>query len=261
MRFIRFAALLALFSLPAFADINVRNGKISANFTSQPLSQAVQTIRQQSGIQINIDENVANETVSANFKDLPLAVGIKKLLEGTGINYAVIAGADGVPSAVLISGSEKPGSPPKKLDTRPVTTPATYQNRGVVTPINPTPPPQTPTPQPQTPTPQPQTPTQQIQTFTPQQQSSTSPPQIPVVTGTPVNAGAKEKRPASAGVATSGGPNANQQPTAINPTPKFDPNNIPTAGSLVPTVNPPQPQPNVGTVIANDEDDDEDDEE
>ncbi len=227
MRFIRIAALLALFSLPAFADINVRNGKITANFTSQPLSQAIQTIRQQSGIQINIDESVANEIVSANFKDLPLAIGIKKLLEGTGINYAVIAGADGVPSAVLISGSEKPGSPPKKLDTRPVTTPPTHQNRGVVTPINPTPPPQT-----------------------------------PVVTGNPPNPGTKETRPAAAGVATSGAPKANQQPTAINPTPtpKFDPNNIPTAGSLVPTVNPPQPKPNVETVTANDENDEDEEE-
>ncbi|MCI0617290.1 hypothetical protein L0244_30310, partial [bacterium] len=59
-----------------------------------------------------------------------------------------------------------------------------------------------------------------------------------------------------------GAPNANQQPTAINPQLKFDPNNVPTAGSLVPTVNTPQvqpqvpPQPNAGTVVTNDEDDD-----
>lgn len=226
MRFIRIAALLALFSIPAFAEINVRDGKITANFTSQTLGQAIETIKQQSGIQINVDESVANETVSANFKDLPLAAGIKKLLEGTGINYAVIAGADGVPSAVLISGSEKPGAPPKKLDTRPVNA-SPVPARSVVTPINPTPPP--------------------ISSPTP-------------TGGAAPNAGMK---PAN-GVAPVGAPNANQQPAAINPQLKFDPNNVPTAGSLVPTVNTPQVQPQVpnqpngGTIVTNDEDNDED---
>ena len=228
MRFIRIAALLALFSFPAFAEINVHDGKITANFTSQTLGQAVQTIKEQSGIQINIDESVANETVSANFTDLPLAVGIKKLLEGTGINYAVIAGSDGIPKAVLISGSEKPGAPPKKLDTRPVAA-APVPARSVVTPINPTPPP------------------------------ISNPPQAQAPGGTVPNAGMKS----GSGVAPAGAPNANQQPNAINPMLKFDPNNVPTAGSLVPTVNTPQvqpqnpPQPNAGTVVTNDDDDDE----
>ncbi len=227
MRFIRIAVLVSLFSIPAFAEINVRDGKITANFTSQTLGQAVQAIKQQSGIQINVDENVANESVSANFKDLPLAAGIKKLLEGTGINYAVIAGADGVPIAVLISGSEKPGAPPKKLDTRPITA-SPVPARSVVTPINPTPPPiQTPAPSPG---------------------------------GAAPNAGMK---PAN-GVAPVGAPNANQQPNAINPQLKFDPNNVPTAGSLVPTVNTPQVQPqvpnqpNAGTVVTNDNNDEDD---
>jgi hypothetical protein len=46
---------------------------------------------------------------------------------------------------------------------------------------------------------------------------------------------------------------------------KFDPNNVPTAGSLVPTVNTPQvqpqvqAQPNAGTIVTN-EDDESDDE-
>jgi hypothetical protein len=229
MRFIRITALLALFSFPAFAEINVHDGKITANFTSQTLGQAVQTIKEQSGVQIVVDETVANESVSANFKDLPLASAIKKLLEGTGINYAVIAGADGVPSAVLISGSEKPGSPPKKLDTRPVAA-APVPARSVVTPVNPTPPPPSPAPA---------------------QGGGAAP-----------NAGMK---PAN-GVAPIGAPNANQQPNAINPMLKFDPNNVPTAGSLVPTVNTPQVQPqvpnqpNAGTIVTNDEDNDDDDE-
>jgi hypothetical protein len=230
MRFIRITALLALFSIPAFAEINVRDGKITANFTSQTLGQAVQKIKEQSGIQINVDESVANESVSANFTDLPLAAGIKKLLEGTGINYAVIAGADGVPSAILISGSEKPGGPPKKLDTRPVAA-APVPARSVVTPVNPTPPPVNTAPQGNAP-------------------------------GSPANAGMK---PAN-GVAPVGAPNANQQPNAINPMLKFDPNNVPTAGSLVPTVNTPQVQPqvpnqpNAGTIVTNNDDDNDDDE-
>ncbi|HEY7160736.1 MAG TPA: hypothetical protein VH815_05720 [Acidobacteriota bacterium] len=229
MRFIRITALLALFAIPAFAEINVRDGKLTANFTSQTIAQAVQVIKEQSGLQIVVDETVANESVSANFKDLPLAAGIKKLLEGTGINYAVIAGADGVPSAVLISGSEKPGAPPKKLDTRPVAA-APVPARSVVTPINPTPPPI----------------------------SNPQPNQVPGSAGA-------VPRPAN-GVAPVGAPNANQQPNAVNPMLKFDPNNVPTAGSLVPTVNTPQaqpqvpPQPNAGTIVTNDDDNDDDDE-
>jgi type II secretory pathway component GspD/PulD (secretin) len=228
MRFIRITALLALFSIPAFAEINVRDGKITANFTSQTIGQAVQTIKEQSGIQINVDESVANESVSANFKDLPLAAGIKKLLEGTGINYAVIAGSDGVPSAILISGSEKPGAPPKKLDTRPVAA-APVPARSVVTPVNPSPPP----------------------ISNPSPQGGGAVPNAGM--NKPVN-----------GVAPVGAPNANQQPNAINPMLKFDPNNVPTAGSLVPTVNTPQmqpplqPQPNAGTVVTNDDDDNDD---
>jgi hypothetical protein len=232
MRFIRITALLALFSFPAFAEINVRDGKITANFTSQTVGQAVQTIKEQSGIRINVDESVANESVSANFKDLPLAAGIKKLLEGTGINYAVIAGPDGVPSAILISGSEKPGAPPKKLDTRPIAA-APVPARSVVTPVNPTPPP------------------------------ISNPNPAPQGGGAVPNPGMN--RPAN-GVAPVGAPNANQQPNAINPMLKFDPNNVPTAGSLVPTVNTPQvqpqvpPQPNAGTIVTNDDDDENDDE-
>lgn len=226
----RITALLALFAVPAFAEINVRDGKITAIFTSQTIGQAVQTIKEQSGIQINVDENVANESVSANFKDLPLAAGIKKLLEGTGINYAVIAGSDGVPSAILISGSEKPGTPPKKLDTRPVAA-APVPARSVVTPVNPSPPP------------------------------ISNPNAAPQGGGAVPNAGMN--RPAN-GVAPVGAPNANQQPNAINPMLKFDPNNVPTAGSLVPTVNTPQvqpqqpPQPNAGTIVTNDDDDNDD---
>ena len=159
MKSLRFLALLWLFSFPAFAGVSeivVENGRITASFTSQPLSEAIEIIRKQSGVHISVDEAVANESVSANFKDLPLAIGIKKLLEGTGINYAVIAGADGIPSAVLISGSEKPGAPPKKLDTRPTSSPGGYQSRGVVTPVNPAPPPQQPAPAPSKQTKQPQ---------------------------------------------------------------------------------------------------------
>jgi hypothetical protein len=185
-------------------------------------------ISKQTGVHIAIDDAVAGEPVSANFKDLPLAMGIKKLLEGTGINYAVIAGADGIPSAVLISGSEKPGAPPKKLDTRPTSTPANYQNRSVVTPVNPTPPPQ-------------------------QNQQP---------------AGAM-KQPGQAGTAAGNvNPNPNQpqqqQPTQPN-IPKFDPNNVPTAGTLVPNITPTQPPPdgkaNPGAILNQGDDGDEDEEE
>jgi hypothetical protein len=234
MKFLSIIALLALFSFPLFAtsEIIIENGKISATFTSQPLGQTVRMISKQTGVHIAIDDAVAGEPVSANFKDLPLAMGIKKLLEGTGINYAVIAGADGIPSAVLISGSEKPGAPPKKLDTRPTSTPANYQNRSVVTPVNPTPPPQ-------------------------QNRQPAGVMKQPNQGGTAVGNVNPNPNP---------NPNQPQQQQPIQPNiPKFDPNNIPTAGSLVPSTTPTQPPPdgkaNQGAILNQADEDDEEDEE
>jgi hypothetical protein len=212
----------------AHANMQVQDGKITAEFTSQPLSQTANKIREQTGINIIIDENVANETISANFKDLPLAMGIKKMLEGTGINYAVIAGSDGSPSAIYISGSEKPGTPPKKLDTRPVAG-GNYPNRGVVTPVNPTPPPQS----------------QQLlnrneEKLTAREIQEKDPKNMPV---------------------NPGGTTGNVQPAPPS-IPKFDPNNVPTAGGFAPTLNPPpQTLDGQNPNSDDDEDDDEDDEE
>ena len=232
MKLLGFTALLLLFSFSAFAGVSeivVENGKITASFTSQPLSEAIQIISKQSGVHIAVDEAVANESVSANFKDLPLAIGIKKLLEGTGINYAVIAGADGIPSAVLISGSEKPGAPPKKLDTRPTSAPGGYQSRGVVTPVNPAPP--------------------------PQQQPAPNPKQM--------------KQPQAGNAATNPNGNTNPNPNQPQPfqpaMPKFDPNNVPTGGTLVPSATPTMPPPDNNadprTNVNQNAEDDEDDEE
>jgi hypothetical protein len=225
MKLLGFTALLALFSFTAFAgtsEIIVENGMISANFTSQPLHEAVKIIKKQSGVPIAIDEAVANESVTANFKNLPLAIGIKKLLEGTGINYAVIAGADGIPSAVLISGSEKPGAPPKKLDTRPTSSPGNYNQRSVVAPVNPP----------------------------PQQQQVPNPRE------------AKQPQAGNAPAVPNQNPN---QPQPYQPVlPKFDPNNIPTGGSLVPSTTPTQPQPDNprgGMLNQNEEDNEDEDEE
>jgi hypothetical protein len=213
--------------------VQVQDGKITAEFTSQPLNQAANTIRQQTGINVIVDDSIANETISANFKDLPIAMGIKKMLEGTGINYAVIAGADGKPSAILISGSEKPGAPPKKLDTRPVTG-GNYPNRSVVTPVTPTPPPQS----------------QQLinrnneEKLTAREIPEKDPRNTPSTTG---------------GIGT-GGSSFGQQPVQTG-TPKFDPNNIPTAGGFAPTLNPPPPaQQNNQNPNQNEADEDEDDE-
>ncbi|HSE40014.1 MAG TPA: hypothetical protein VLH08_04550 [Acidobacteriota bacterium] len=225
-------ALFALISFPVFAEVSeliIQDGKISASFTSQPLGQTVRMISKQTGIQISIDDEVAGESVSASFKDLPLAIGIKKLLEGTGINYAVIAEGDGMPSAILISASEKPGTPPKKLDTRPTSTPANYPNRSVVTPVNPTPPPV---------------------------------PQVQPGGRGDMKQPGQQNAPGASGMAN---PNQPQRQAApFQPvTPKFDPNNIPTAGTLVPSATPTMPQPdNKGAVLNNQNDEnDEDDEE
>jgi hypothetical protein len=128
----------------AFAGVEVRDGKMSADITGQPLKQVLQTIKQNTGIRFSMDDSVSAQAISANFQDLTVAAGIKKMLEGTGINYVVMADGKGEPTSIFLGKSEKPGAPPKKLDTRPV---ANIPNRGVVQPIQPVQPIQQPNPQ------------------------------------------------------------------------------------------------------------------
>lgn len=118
----------------AFAGVDVEDGKMSADITGQPLRQVLQTLKQNTKIQFAIDDEIGSQTISARFEDLTIAAGIKKMLEGTGINYVVMADATGQPTSIFIGKSEKPGAPPKKLDSRPVTN---MPNRGVVQPVQP----------------------------------------------------------------------------------------------------------------------------
>lgn len=126
--------VLCLFiSAQAFAAVEVKNGKVSANVQSELLRDVINQIGTQAGVQVSIDDSISNDMVYANFQDLPVGAAIRKLLEGIDVNYAVIAGADGNPTAIYVSKSESPGAPPKKLDSRPIAAP----NRGVVTPVMP----------------------------------------------------------------------------------------------------------------------------
>ena len=118
----------------SFAGVEVQDGKMSADIAGQPLGQVLQTLKQNTKIQFSIDDQIDSQTVSARFEDLTIAAGIKKILEGTGINYVVMADATGQPTSIFIGKSEKPGAPPKKLDSRPV---ANMPNRGVVQPMQP----------------------------------------------------------------------------------------------------------------------------
>jgi hypothetical protein len=130
----RVACILLLATL-AHADLNVRDGRVSADLQSQPLTQVLERLKAQTNMKMVVDEGITGKTVSAKFQNLPVGLALKKILEGTGINYAVLGGADGQPQSVFIGGSTRPGAPPRRLDSRPV------GNRGVVTPVNPPPPP------------------------------------------------------------------------------------------------------------------------
>lgn len=132
-----FVVFILLMAVSVFAEVQVRDGKVTAHVQSGSLRDVVNQIATQAGIQVSIDDSVANDTIYANFQDLPIGAAMRKLLEGTDINYAVIGTSDSAPSAIFVSRSESPGGPPKKLDTRPVTSPG----RGVVQPISPPPPP------------------------------------------------------------------------------------------------------------------------
>jgi hypothetical protein len=139
---LRILAILLLATF-AFADVQVREGRMSAEIKSQPLTQVLERLKAQTNMRLVMDDGIAGKNISASFQDLPIALGLKKLLEGTGINYVVLANTDGKPESIFIGGSTKPGAPPRQLDNRPV------GNRGVVAPVPPPPPaPISPAPQP-----------------------------------------------------------------------------------------------------------------
>jgi len=79
-----------------------------------------------------MEQDVGSRTVTASFQDLSLGDGIRKMLEGTGINFVVLSDGEGHPASMFVGLSASPGSPARKLDSRPVN-----NNRGVVTPVNP----------------------------------------------------------------------------------------------------------------------------
>jgi hypothetical protein len=119
----------------AFANMEVQNGKMSANLNSEPLTSVLQSLEKQTGMKVSIEPNAANQNVSASFSNLPVAAGIKKILEGTGINYVVVADGD-KPTALFIGGSLNPDG-----STGAANVPNNMPGRGVVTPVAPLPPP------------------------------------------------------------------------------------------------------------------------
>jgi hypothetical protein len=138
MRYVFGLVLVVSFCAAAFGGVSVSDGKMTADMNSEPLGQVIQKIQSQTGIRFSIDDQVAGQAITASFQDLPIAFGIKKMLEGTGINYAVVGEANGLPEAVFIGASEKPGAA-SKSPTRP----APYApSRAVVAPV--TAPPQQP---------------------------------------------------------------------------------------------------------------------
>lgn len=103
-------AVLLLSAGVLCADVTMQNGLMTADLTSQPLSQVLDTVRAQTSINFSVDEGVGSLQVSASFRDLSVAEAIKKMLEGTGVNYVVVGGPSG-PESIFIGGSEKPGQP------------------------------------------------------------------------------------------------------------------------------------------------------
>jgi type II secretory pathway component GspD/PulD (secretin) len=130
-----FIVVFLLVSISAFAEVQVRDGKVTAKIQSELLRDVVNQIGTQAGITVSIDDSIGRDMVYANFEGLTVGAAIRKLLEGTDVNFAVIGNADGSPTAIFVSRSSSPGAPPKKLDARPVTSPG----RGVVQPMSPPP--------------------------------------------------------------------------------------------------------------------------
>lgn len=109
MRTLVFSVLFFALCGVVFADVAIKDGKMSAEFEAQPLQQVLDTLRTQTNVTFSIEEGIGSTQVSASFQDLPIAEGIKKMLEGTGVNYAVIGGPNGEPESIFIGNSSKAG--------------------------------------------------------------------------------------------------------------------------------------------------------
>jgi hypothetical protein len=97
----------SLFCGFAFAEVKIRDGKVSANILNQRLDIVVKLFRQQTDIEFYLEDDVGGERICADLQNLSIGFGIKKLLEGTGINHAIIGNAEGTQS-IFIGSSQAP---------------------------------------------------------------------------------------------------------------------------------------------------------
>jgi hypothetical protein len=98
--------LVLLYGGSAFAEVHIRNGRISANIVNEELDMVVKLFQQNTNIAFYIDDDLRERKISADFRNLSIGFGIKKLLEGTGINHAVVGNADGA-QAIFIGSSQE----------------------------------------------------------------------------------------------------------------------------------------------------------
>jgi hypothetical protein len=142
-----FVLFLLFFPAAVFANLQVQNGRMSADLNSESLTNVLDVLRQQTGIKVAVEPEVGNQPISASFQGLPLAAGIKKLFEGTGINYVLIGDEKGAVS-LYVGSSERAGQTAQMPGGSPM------PGRGVVQPVNPmpmvAPPPPSPSPAPAT---------------------------------------------------------------------------------------------------------------
>lgn len=108
-------ALIPLFCSMAFAEIRVKDGKMTADIINLRLDKVLEILREQTDIQFYIDDDVTDQFICTDFQNLSIGLGIRKMLEGTGINYAVIANK-GKTKAIFIGSSQKPKASYRKLD-------------------------------------------------------------------------------------------------------------------------------------------------
>lgn len=114
---ISWIVVVSLFYSVAFAEVQISNGKMTVNVIDERLDNVLDILREQTGIQVYLDDRVKDQPICADFDNLSIGPGIKKLLEGTGINYAVIANRGKI-KRIFIGDSRKPQVSDRKVDTR-----------------------------------------------------------------------------------------------------------------------------------------------
>ncbi|MGH9322706.1 MAG: hypothetical protein ACRD3V_22820, partial [Vicinamibacteria bacterium] len=88
-----FGAAVLLFGAASWAQpvtVTYHEGLLSIQCVDAPLSSVFETIEEQAGIDLTLEDPVKSKKLTASLTDVPVAMAVQRLLEGVGVNYIVM---------------------------------------------------------------------------------------------------------------------------------------------------------------------------